>query len=341
MLASGRTPLATSACAASALGYDGFSFSFKHETDGGEFPLATKSSPVGARHRRARPADHHAGCRFWDCRGHRQHDWRRDRAHAGRDRGAAALDLAVLRRVGRGRNLHVAGRAAVRRTGRAVAAKRRAIQFRAGRAGRLRGIHCRLERLDLHGRQLCRRLDRLRRIHGRFGAGGAWPCAGACRRRDFAVCAAAMEKHAGGQRRARPDDDFEGGAVSGGGRGLLFAPRDAGDRCGIARRGACGLAAVRGVHCRAAGGDLHLRRLVRRGVLRRGSSQSGAGHSARDFRHRIFRPRDLFPGERGDRAPGVGSGVCRQRFCDGNCRAPRAGTRRATTSFASWSWWAS
>jgi hypothetical protein len=38
----GGTPVATSACAASALGYDGFSFSLMHETDGGEFFLGDK-----------------------------------------------------------------------------------------------------------------------------------------------------------------------------------------------------------------------------------------------------------------------------------------------------------
>jgi hypothetical protein len=38
----GGTLLATSACAASALGYDGFSFSLMHETDGGEFFLGDK-----------------------------------------------------------------------------------------------------------------------------------------------------------------------------------------------------------------------------------------------------------------------------------------------------------
>ncbi len=46
----------------------------------------------------------------------------------------------------------------------------------------------------------------------RYDPGGARPRAGACRRSDFAVCAAAMEKHEGGQRRARPDHDFEGRA---------------------------------------------------------------------------------------------------------------------------------
>jgi APA family basic amino acid/polyamine antiporter len=87
----------------------------------------------------------------------------------------------------------------------------------------------------------------------------------------------------------------------------------------VASRAACarGLAAVRGVHSRAAGGDLHLRRVVRRGVLQWGSPQSGAGHSARDFRHRIFRSRDLFPGERGGRAPGVGSEFAGSDFAMG------------------------
>jgi basic amino acid/polyamine antiporter, APA family len=42
--------LATSACAVISLGYDGFSRSPKHETDGDEFLLATKSSSVEAHH---------------------------------------------------------------------------------------------------------------------------------------------------------------------------------------------------------------------------------------------------------------------------------------------------
>ena len=162
---------ATSACAVRALGYDGFSFPSVSQRTATSFPWRQTPLPSAHRHASRGRLINTLGVGFGIA------------VAIGNTIGAGIVrtpgEIAALlpstwlyfAAWATGGIYMSLGALQFAELGALLAAKWRAIQFRACRAGRLCGIHRRLERLDFHRGKFCRRLDRFCRIHQRSDSG--------------------------------------------------------------------------------------------------------------------------------------------------------------------------